>query len=179
MHFYATYQTDALGSLVLAADKDSLIGTWFEGQKFFGFPYKDELRLEQLSEAKNSRNQVLAQASAWLDEYFAGRMPNPEKIPLNPQGTVFQKRVWHELLELHYRETTTYGQIAFKLAQQTDKLRMSAQAVGGAVGRNPISIIIPCHRVIAADGSLTGYAGGIERKQWLLTHEGAKLVALN
>lgn len=176
MRVYAIYTTSELGRFVLAAEDEKLVGAWFEDQKYFGLPYRDEPDLAKLPEAKTSKAAVLQQTSEWLDAYFAGKKPNPEKLPLDPEGTIFQKRVWRELLEIHYGETSTYGLIAFKLAQEAEKPRMSAQAVGGAVGHNPISIIIPCHRVIAADGSLTGYAGGIERKQWLLSHEEASLI---
>lgn len=219
MHFYANYQTPTLGKLILATDESALIGAWFEGQKFFGFPYKDELAQFELDQSKlgqselcqskfdqseldspsfvlpadsnnrplaqatasNSRlfiqeadsyNQPLTQAVTWLDAYFAGEKPSSKDLPINPKGTAFQKLVWNELLKIPYGKTTTYGQIAAKLAQQLGKPRMSAQAVGGAVGRNPISIIVPCHRVLGANGALTGYAGGVERKKWLLAHEG-------
>lgn len=172
---YAYYQTPSLGRLILAADGQHIVGSWFEGQKYFGLPYRDQVGVDSLSVASASSDAVLVQTSRWLDDYFVGEQPAPDKLPLRPQGTDFQRRVWHELLQIHYGKTTTYGQIAFKLAQQTGKLAMSAQAIGGAVAHNPLSIIIPCHRVIAADGSLTGYAGGIERKQWLLAHEGAAL----
>lgn len=214
MHFYANYQTPTLGKLILAADESALIGAWFEGQKFFGFPYKDELvqskfgqsELEQselcqseldspsfvlpvdsnnwplaqaaasngqpLTQAADSYNQHLIQAVTWLDAYFAGEKPSSKELSINPKGTVFQKLVWNELLKIPYGKTTTYGQIAAKLARQLGKPRMSAQAVGGAVGHNPISIIVPCHRVLGANGALTGYAGGVGRKKWLLAHEG-------
>ena len=106
----------------------------------------------------------------WLDLYFAGKEPDFSPA-LNPTGTAFQMSVWAILQTIPFGETTTYGAIARRLEEQTKK-RMSAQAVGGAVGRNPISIIVPCHRVIGADGSLTGYAGGLDKKEYLLRTEG-------
>jgi methylated-DNA-[protein]-cysteine S-methyltransferase len=114
---------------------------------------------------------VLDAAQAWLEDYFVGKRPEPARLPLNPKGTEFQKAVWRLLLEIPYGQVTTYGALAAKLAQERGG-RMSAQAIGGAVGRNPISIIIPCHRVIGADGRLTGYAGGLWRKEALLRLEG-------
>ena len=107
---------------------------------------------------------VLAQARAWLEDYFAGKQPDQKDIPLDPPGTDFQKRVWQYLLTIPYGETRTYGDLAKDLVS-------SPRAVGGAVGRNPISILIPCHRVVGSDGSLTGYAGGLEAKRFLLALE--------
>ena len=107
---------------------------------------------------------VLAQARAWLEDYFAGKRPDLQDIPLDPPGTDFQKRVWQYLLTIPYGETRTYGDLAKALVS-------SPRAVGGAAGRNPISILIPCHRVVGSDGSLTGYAGGLEAKRFLLALE--------
>ena len=141
-----------VGTLYLTADEDGLTGVWMHPEKTEDFP-------------------VLSQAKLWLDSYFAG---NPAEIsfPLNPQGTAFQKQVWEILLTIPYGETTTYGTLAREMARRTGRERMSAQAVGQAVGKNPISILIPCHRVVGAGGKLTGYAGGLEKKEWLLRHEG-------
>ena len=114
---------------------------------------------------------ILRKTKFWLDRYFAGEKPDMDELSLAPQGSEFCKMVWGILCEIPYGEVTTYGEIAKKVAERTGKKSMSAQAVGGAVGHNPISIIIPCHRVIGADGSLTGYAGGIEKKVKLLELE--------
>lgn len=114
----------------------------------------------------------LGQACAWLDSYFAGEQPDPVSLSLAPAGSTFQQVVWRLLLEIPYGSTTTYGELAVLAAQRVGREHMSAQAVGGAVGHNPVSIIIPCHRVVGASGSLTGYAGGVSRKLWLLEHEG-------
>ena len=116
---------------------------------------------------------VFADTCRWLDTYFAGR--DPGFLPqLAPEGTPFRKEVWGLLLGIPYGETTSYGALAAKIASKRDVGRMSAQAIGGAVGHNPIPIIIPCHRVIAADGSIGGFTGGLEIKRWLLRHEGQK-----
>ncbi len=116
---------------------------------------------------------VLLQARQWLERYFAG-MPEPITFPLAPAGTPFQQVIWNLLLDIPYGETRTYGELSRQAAKLLGKQRMSAQAVGGAVGRNPISILIPCHRCIGANGKLVGYAAGLGRKAWLLAHESSK-----
>ena len=148
-----------LGEVTLAASGDALIGLWFRGQKYELATLKGE-RLE------NPDSALLREAARWVDAYFEGRRPDPGALPLKPVGTPFRQRVWQQLLRIPYGATTTYG----ALAQALDRPG-GAQAVGGAVGHNPISIIIPCHRVLGADGALTGYAGGLERKQALLRLE--------
>lgn len=149
-----------LGGLLLASDGEALTGLWFEGQKYFA---------ATLSEVHEARLlPVFEQATHWLEAYFSGRDPGFTPL-LAPTGTPFRKAVWDVLLTIPYGQTMTYGTIAAQLGLE----RMSAQAVGGAVGHNPISLIIPCHRVLGADGSLTGYAGGIEKKKWLLEMEKA------
>lgn len=115
---------------------------------------------------------MLRQTAAWLDAYFAGKRPDPSALSLDPHGTPFQRRIWAMLLQIPYGQITTYGRLAEEAAQRMKRERMSAQAVGSAVGHNPISIIIPCHRVLGTDGGLRGYAGGIEIKASLLEHEG-------
>lgn len=150
-----------LGSLSLAAEGGKLVGLWMEDQRFFGEPFQP---LPPCGEAIG----VLADACRWLDAYWAGRAPNPLQLPLAPQGSAFRQKVWKALLTVPYGQTRSYG----ALAQQVGS---SARAVGGAVGRNPIAIIIPCHRITAADGSLTGYAGGTERKRFLLAAEQGSL----
>lgn len=113
---------------------------------------------------------VLENARDWLDDYFRG-CPRPVDFPLSPKGTPFQQTVWEILLDIPFGETRTYGSIAREMAARLGRETMSAQAVGGAVGKNPIAIIIPCHRVVGANGSLTGFAWGLDKKQWLLEHE--------
>ena len=151
-----------LGGILLAADESGLTGLWFDGGRYFaeGLPAA-QLRQE---------TPVLAEAKRWLDIYFTGREPD-FLPPLHPAGSLFQQAVWALLLQIPYGQTVTYGQLAARLAAERGVVRMSAQAVGGAVGRNRISLIIPCHRVLGADGSLTGYAGGLDRKARLLAWE--------
>ena len=147
-----------LGPLTLAAEDGALIGLWLENQRYF--------RAGMPSDAPvDPQAAPFAQVRVWLDAYFAGQNP-PVVFPLHPRGTAFQQRVWQALTAIPYGKTATYGQLAAAL-------RSSARAVGSAVGRNPISILIPCHRVLGADGSLTGYAGGLENKKRLLRLEGA------
>ena len=154
---YRTTYPSPLGELTLASDGAALTGLWIKGQKYFGGSAK-------LWEVKRDLP-VFAAAALWLDAYFAGEEPEPEDLPLAPSGTDFRQLVWQELCTIPYGTTVTYGELAERIGCA------SARAVGTAVGRNPISIIIPCHRVLGADGSLTGYAGGIDCKRWLLEHE--------
>lgn len=151
-----------LGGILLAADEIGLTGLWFDGQKYFAHGLPAE-RVEQNTHA-------LSEAKRWLDVYFAGREPD-FMPPLHPIGSAFRRDVWDILLQIPYGQVTTYGEIARRLAAKQGLPRMSAQAVGGAVGHNEISVIIPCHRVVGANGSLTGYAGGIEKKVKLLELE--------
>lgn len=156
-----------LGTLTLAGDEDGLAGLWLSGQQYFapgGLPGE---RRDDLP--------VFIKTREWLDAYFAGHNPAPGALPLNPAGTAFRRRVWDLLLTIPYGETRGYGELARMLNAQPGSPGTSARAVGGAVGHNPLSIIIPCHRVVGASGSLTGYAGGLERKVWLLKHEGVLL----
>lgn len=150
-----------LGTLTLAEEDGALIGLWMAGQKYC----PDSL------DAIRQRTEVLTRAEGWLDRYFAGGRPEIRELPLNPKGSEFRREVWDILCRIPYGSTTTYAAIAAEIAQNRGIPRMSAQAVGGAVGHNPISIIIPCHRVVGSGGQLTGYAGGLERKQWLLEWE--------
>lgn len=164
MFFSANYASP-LGALTLVSDNDSIIGAWFEGQKYFAATAKGDI------EEKPGLS-VLVQAGQWFDSYFAGEKPPISALPLAPQGGEFRKAVWDILCDIPYGQCLTYGEIAKKMAVAMNKKSMSSQAVGGAVGHNPISIIIPCHRVVGANGNLTGYAGGIERKVKLLELEG-------
>ena len=151
-----------MGGILLAADEVGLTGLWFDGQKYFARDLPEK-RIEQETYA-------LAEARRWLDLYFAGQEPG-FLPPLHPAGSAFQQAVWALLLQIPYGQTVTYGELARQLAEKQGRPRMSAQAVGGAVGHNKISIIIPCHRVVGTGGSLTGYAGGIDRKVKLLALE--------
>lgn len=166
---FTQHYASPLGSILLAADACGLTGLWFDGQKYFG---------GQLSAAHTEREiPVLAQTKRWLDLYFAGKKPD-FLPPLHPVGSAFRQAVWALLLQIPYGQTTTYGALAKQLAAKLGRSRMSAQAVGGAVGHNAISILIPCHRVVGANGSLTGYAGGIDKKVQLLELERADLRGL-
>ena len=151
-----------LGGILLAADEIGLTGLWFDGEKYFA----DHLPSEHVEQ----ETPILTETKRWLDIYFAGKEPD-FLPPLHPIGSAFRQSVWQILLQIPYGKTTTYGEIARQLAEKQGLSRMSAQAVGGAVGHNEISIIIPCHRVVGTNGSLTGYAGGIDKKMKLLKLE--------
>ena len=168
---YTTRYASPVGSLVLAERDGALIGLWMEGQKYFLGSLREETR--EWDDAP-----ALSRAKGWLDRYFAGERPPIREVPLAPEGSAFRREVWEILCEIPYGETTTYGQISQRIAARRGLERMSAQAAGGAVGPNPISIIIPCHRVVGTNGSLTGYAGGLTKKIWLLTHEGVDMERL-
>ena len=167
MYYFTTYPSP-VGRLTLACDGNSLTGLWIEGQKYFG----GTLPMEAV---ERDDLPVFRTAKAWLDEYFQGKQPPISELSLRPMGSKFRQTVWEILCELPYGEVTTYGEIAQRAASRLGRETMSSQAVGGAVGHNPISIIIPCHRVVGAGGSLTGYAGGIARKIKLLELEGVDL----
>lgn len=154
-----------LGNILLSADEIGLTGLWFEGEKY----YADALPREHIER----ETPVLTDTKRWLDVYFTGREPDFTPL-LHPSGSSFRQTVWQLLLEIPYGQTTTYGELAKRLGG----VRMSAQAVGGAVGHNPISIIVPCHRVVGANGSLTGYAGGLDRKIRLLEIEKTDMTGL-
>ena len=160
-----SHYASPVGRLVLAGKGSALVGAWIEGQKYFPGALPEEGR-------EGEGLPVLEQAKGWLDRYFAGERPDVRELALAPEGSEFQKAVWEILCAIPYGETRTYGWIAKEVAVRRGLERMSAQAVGGAVGHNPISIVIPCHRVVGTDGSLTGYAGGLEKKIRLLAHEG-------
>lgn len=165
---YKTHYDSPLGGMLLSADDKGLTGLWFDGQKYFAYG------LVESGACEEQENSILTEAKRWLDIYFSGKEPDFD-LPLNPTGTDFQKSVWSILCTIPYGKTMTYGQIAAQLAAEQGAAHMSAQAVGGAVGHNPLSIIVPCHRVVGTNGSLTGYAGGIDRKIKLLTLEGVDM----
>lgn len=158
--YYQTNYIFPLGLVTLVSDGKNLVGLWLENQKYFCSTVKEEM-------ISKDELPIFTMAKEWLDRYFAGEKPSPTELYLAPKGGNFRQDVWKALCEIPYGETVTYGSIAKKLNAGC------AQAVGGAVGHNPISIIIPCHRVVGANGSLTGYAAGIDKKIWLLNHEGA------
>lgn len=154
--YYTTYQSP-VGLITIVSNGKKIIGLWIEGQKHF---------MKCLKECPKENNslELFIKAKDWLDRYFSGDAPEISELPLEPIGTNFQQAVWKCLCEIPYGEVNTYGAIAKDIAKLSGKKHMSAQAVGQAVGHNPISIIIPCHRVIGSDGSLTGYDGGLDKK---------------
>mgnify|MGYP002738663953 CR=1 FL=1 len=161
--YYSTVYSSPIGLLTLASNGEQIVGLWVEGQKYFGS------RLGELQ--KRDDLPVFHQTRQWLDSYFAGEQPEVSQVPLAPEGSEFRRAIWQILCDIPYGQTTTYGEIARQMATKTGRASMSSQAVGGAVGHNPVSIIIPCHRVVGTNGSLTGYGGGVWIKQWLLAHE--------
>lgn len=170
MYYSTTYQSP-MNTITLACDGDNLVGLWLEGQKYHGNTIFKEV-------TEKSNLPVFDAAKKWLDSYFAGENPHISELPLRPAGSKFRQEVWSILCEIPYGKVVTYGDIAKKMAVRMGKETMSSQAVGGAVGHNPISIIIPCHRVVGTNGSLTGYAGGISIKVKLLELEGADMSRL-
>ena len=157
--FYKAVYPSPLGEITLVCDESALVCLSLPGQR--GFPHGCAM----------TEHPILTRAKCWLDAYFSGEAPSPADLPLRPEGTAFRMLVWDLLLEIPYGKTVSYGDLAKKAADVLGKPRMSAQAVGQAVGANPIAIVIPCHRVLGADGSLTGYAGGIHYKKALLQLE--------
>lgn len=170
MYYFTTCESP-VGTLTLACHDNSLVGLWIEGQKYFG---------NTLPEAMTQKDDmpVFGAAKDWLNRYFAGEKPGIFELPLSPIGGDFRQGVWSLLCEIPYGEVITYGEIAKKMAAKLNRKNMSGQAVGGAVGHNPISIIIPCHRVVGANGSLTGFAGGVHTKIQLLKHEHTDMTGL-
>jgi len=154
---YTTHYSSPIGDITMASDGKALVGLWFDGQKYFA----DTLAIEH---EERPDLPLFAETRRWLDMFFSGKAPNFTP-PLAMRGSDFRKRVWQTLLEIPFGQTMTYGDIALRLGCR------SAQAIGGAVGHNSISLIIPCHRVVGTGGSLTGYAGGIDKKAWLLEME--------
>lgn len=166
MYFQTIYTPPfkGLGNISIVSDGKNIVGVWIDGQKYFASALKEKPVLKD-------NIPVLVKTRNWFDCYFAGERPSISDIPIVISGSRFRQIIWKLLCEIPYGETTTYKELAKKAAGILGKQSMSAQAVGGAVGHNPISVIIPCHRVIGSDGSLTGYAGGIDKKKILLDHE--------
>lgn len=156
-----------MGKMMMASDGENLTGLWFEEQKYYASTISEKVVEKKIP--------IFEKTIQWLERYFHGERPRITELQLAPQGSLFRKEVWRILCEIPYGKVLTYGEIAKMIAEKRGMERMSAQAIGGAVGHNPISIIIPCHRVIGSNGSLTGYAGGLELKKKLLEHEGVCL----
>ncbi|MCL1913960.1 MAG: methylated-DNA--[protein]-cysteine S-methyltransferase [Eubacteriaceae bacterium] len=169
--YYSTTYSSPIGKITLACCGDNLVGLWTEGQKYHG---------DTLPEAITENNDmpIFDTAKTWLNRYFTGKKPDISELPLAPIGGAFRQSVWKILREIPYGNVTTYGDIAKQMAVNMGRQSMSSQAVGGAVGHNPISIIIPCHRVVGSNGSLTGFAGGIHMKIKLLELEGVDMSSL-
>lgn len=163
--FYSQSYESPVGKILLVSKDNRLIGAWIEGQKYF-MENVDEKLLEK-------EDEILSRTKDWLDRYFNGEKPSIDELDLAPMASEFRCDVWKILCKVPYGKTVTYGEIASRLALKRGVERMSAQAVGGAVGHNPISIIIPCHRVMGKNGKLTGYAAGLDKKKFLLNHENA------
>ncbi|MGN0982977.1 MAG: methylated-DNA--[protein]-cysteine S-methyltransferase [Candidatus Limivicinus sp.] len=160
---HTAYYDAPYGRYVMAAEDGALTGVWLEGQKHFP---------SDLPAPSGGESEIFTRTRRWLDAYFAGQRPELSALPIAPKGSDFAQSVWQLLLAIPYGQTTTYGQLAAQLAEQRGLPQLSAQAVGGAVGHNPISLIIPCHRVLGAKNQLTGYAGGLDVKTFLLKLEG-------
>lgn len=165
--FYITYHETPLGKVLLTSTGTALTGLYFKTQ-----PTEFDAHTEK--PVLHDNLPVFLQTKKWLDMYFKGQNPAPDVIPLEPRGNTFRQSVWYLLRQIPYGEVTTYGTLAKKIAIKIGR-PMSARAVGGAVGHNPISVIIPCHRVIGAGNNLTGYTGGLEIKIKLLKTEGVDL----
>lgn len=161
---YKTHYNSPIGDILLAAKDDKLIGLWIEGQKNYLDDLNDEIKECQSIE-------ILNKTKIWLDKYFNCEKPSINELELNPIGSPFRKRIWEILITIPYGKVITYNDIAKLIAKEKKIKKMSARAVGGAVGHNPISIIIPCHRVVGSNGNLTGYTGGLNIKKYLLKHE--------
>lgn len=166
---YTAHCPTPLGEILLACDEAGLTGLWFSGAKYYGLGLPPE--------HEHRETPVFQETRRWLELYFSGREPDFTP-PLHMSGTPFQCAVWELLQEIPYSKTTTYGQLSRLVAARLNVGHLSARAVGGAVGRNKISILIPCHRVLGSNGSLTGYAGGIDKKIRLLEYEGADAAGL-
>ena len=169
--YHTTTYPSPVGLLTLACDCDNLVGLWIEGQKYHGGSIRE-------TQIENSSKPALIAAIRWLDRYFAGEKPAVSELSLAPTGSEFRQRVLEILCGIPYGETVTYSCIAKRMAYNMGRASMSCRAVGGAVSHNPISIIIPCHRVIGSKGNLVGYAGGIETKIKLLELEGVDISGL-
>lgn len=161
---YISYYESVFGPLLLVCEKQSLTGIWFDEKRYFDSLTTDTVVLEE-------NHPVLVAAKKWLDAYFQKRKQIIYPFPLKLKGTPFQQLVWNQLKEIPFGTVTTYGDIAKKIAKKLGKENMSSQAIGQALTKNPLPIILPCHRVIAANHALTGYSGGLEKKAWLLEHE--------
>ena len=165
---FKTMYSSPIGEMMLASDGENIVGLWIIGQKYFPCDLVDSMvPCDDLP--------VFCLARDWLNRYFAGDRPSISELPLAPRGSAFRQMVWKILCDIPYGAVCTYGDIGRRVVALRGAPHMSAQAVGGAVGHNPISVIIPCHRVVGAGGKMTGYAAGISTKIKLLEFEGADI----
>lgn len=163
--YYKTTFASRIGKITLGSDGENIIGLWIEGQKYFSETIYNNM-------ITNDSLNIFSVTKDWLNRYFDGSKPKISELPLKPIGSDFRQSVWKKLIEIPYGKVITYGELALMIAKERGIKKMSAQAVGGAVAHNPISIIIPCHRVIGANGNLTGFSSGLQIKLLLLEHEG-------
>ena len=170
MYYYYIYNFP-IEKLTVASNEENIVGLWLDGQKY----YMDILKGKEYQEKET---ETIKLAKKWLDKYFGKEKPEISELPIELIGSDFRKQIWKILSEIPYGKVITYRDIAKQIAEQKGIKTMSAQAVGGAVGHNPISVIIPCHRVVGTNGSLTGYAGGIKNKIKLLELEGVDILRL-
>lgn len=168
---YISQYNSLLGKIVLASEENYLTGLWFENQKYFGSTLREEY-------IKKDDLKIFEIVKKWLDNYFAGKNPSIDELKIKPSGTNFRKIVWQLLCYIPYGEVITYKELSQKVAKILNIKSMSSQAIGGAVGHNPISIIIPCHRVVGTNKKLVGYAGGLDKKIKLLELEGNNIYNL-
>ena len=168
--YYKSEYKSPLGNITICCDEDEkVVGLFFKNQKYFADNIDGKI-------TENNNLKIFVMVKSWLDRYFAGKKPNIKEIPIKFIGNDFRKSVWKILYEIPYGKVLTYGDIAKQIAKQQGITKMSAQAIGGAVGHNPISIIVPCHRVVGKNGKLTGYAAGLNKKKKLLELEQVNMV---
>ncbi|MCR4663093.1 MAG: methylated-DNA--[protein]-cysteine S-methyltransferase [Endomicrobiaceae bacterium] len=169
--YYKAQYKSPVGTIIICCDEqEKIVGLWFKGQKHFA----DNIYYSKMTENNNIK--ILQKTKKWLDKYFSGKKPTTNDIPIKFIGSSFRQQVWTLLCKIPYGKTVTYSDIAEQIARQKGIKKMSAQAVGGAVGHNPIAIIVPCHRVIGKNGNLTGYAAGIDKKKKLLELEQVNMI---
>ena len=168
--YYKTEYKSPIGNIIICCDEnENIIGLWFKWQKYFADNIDGNFIV-------NDKLKIFTKTKIWLNKYFAGKKTNIKEIPVRFMGTTFQKSVWKILCKIPYGKVTTYGDIAKQIAKQRGITKMSAQSIGNAVGHNPVSIIVPCHRVLGKNGNLTGYAAGLDKKKFLLDLEQPNMI---
>lgn len=170
IYYYYIYNSP-VGKLTIASNEENVVGLWLDGQKYYMEVLEDK-------EYQEKETEVIKLAEKWLDKYFNNEKPEIDELPIEFIGSDFRKQIWKILSKIPYGKVITYGDIAKQIAKRKGIRTMSAQAVGGAIAHNPISVIIPCHRVVGANGSLTGYSGGVKVKIKLLEFEGVDITTL-